>query len=122
VSAARGLGLDGETARTCARRHGAGVSSILDRVRADPGLGERIVPDAPFCRAEIVHSACGEMVRSLEDLVRRRMPLVLLSRLAPDTVAGIAALAGEHLGWDEARRADEVAAVVNRYGLSSARS
>ena len=112
VSEAVNLGLDAGTAQTCTLRYGTRIARVLERVRDDPDLARRIVPDAPFCRAEIVHAAREEMARSLNDVVRRRIPLVLVSRLDEETVREIAALAGEHLGWSDARCREEVASVV----------
>jgi glycerol-3-phosphate dehydrogenase len=100
--------MDEPTARTCALRHGSRFERVLERVRERPELARRIVSDAPFCRAEIVHAAREEMACSLEDVVRRRIPLVLVSRLEYETVREIAALAGDQLGWSEARRREEV--------------
>jgi glycerol-3-phosphate dehydrogenase len=108
VRRATSLGMDEPTARTCALRHGSRFERVLERVRERPELARRIVSDAPFCRAEIVHAAREEMACSLEDVVRRRIPLVLVSRLEYETVREIAALAGDQLGWSEARRREEV--------------
>ena len=108
VREARRSGLDEETAGICALRYGTRTASVLDRIRSDPKLAQRIVPDAPFCRAEIVHAVRQEMARTLDDVVRRRIPLLLVSRLTRQTLGEIAALAGESLGWSDARRREEV--------------
>jgi glycerol-3-phosphate dehydrogenase len=113
VSEAVSLGLDPVTAHTCTLRHGTRVARILELVRDNPDLARRIVPDAPFCRAEIVHAAREEMARSLDDVLRRRIPLILLSRLDAETVCEIAALAAEHLGWNDARCREEAASVIS---------
>ena len=111
VAEARNLGLDEETARTALERHGTRIERILALVADEPGLGRRILPDAPFCVAEIIHAAESEMVGSLEDVVRRRVPLMLIAPPPPDVLAGIAARLGDLLGWDRARRIEEVAGV-----------
>ncbi len=106
------LGLDEETARTCAGRHGSRLGRVLQRLRREPDLARRIVADAPFCRAEIVHAVEEEMARSLEDVLRRRVPLLLLSRPTSQALADAAALVGERLGWDAARRRQETDALA----------
>jgi len=102
------LGLDEQTARTCALRFGSRTERILERIRASPDLARRILPDAPFCRAEIAHAVDEEMARSLEDVLRRRVPLLLTSRMDEATLREVAHLAGERLGWDGPRRRAEI--------------
>jgi glycerol-3-phosphate dehydrogenase len=116
VREATGLGLDEETARSCALRHGSRSTRVLEHVEKDAALGRRIVAELPFCRAEVVHAVCSEMARTLDDVVRRRVPLVLLSRLTRETVQEIAELAGPHLSWDDVRRREEADSVMSRYG------
>jgi glycerol-3-phosphate dehydrogenase len=111
IGAAVALGLDVETARHCALRHGSRLDEVLAHVRDAPDLGRRVVAGAPFCRAEAVHAAREEMARSLGDVLRRRLPLLLLA--PPDAAAlrDAAELVGRELGWDDGRRRDEVAAL-----------
>jgi len=108
IGEAARLGLDEETARSCALRFGSRTERIFERIRATPDLARRILPDAPFCRAEIDHAVDEEMARSLEDLLRRRVPLLLTSRVNEDTLQQVARIAGERLGWDEKRRRAEI--------------
>jgi glycerol-3-phosphate dehydrogenase len=87
-------GLDEETARCCALRHGTKVEELLEAIRSDPSLAGRIDEELPFCRAEIVHAARHEMARGPEDILRRRIPLTLLSRLPRETLDDVVRLAG----------------------------
>jgi glycerol-3-phosphate dehydrogenase len=101
-------GLDGETAAGCARRFGTGAPAIHRLAASDPVLAGRLHPDAPFCRAEVVHAARAEMARTLEDILRRRVPLALVVRPEALPLAEAAALAGAELGWGADRRDEEV--------------
>jgi glycerol-3-phosphate dehydrogenase len=56
------------------------------------------------------------MARSLEDVVRRRIPLVLLSRLSDQSLRETGSLVGEHLGWSDARVRDEVESIRAEHG------
>ena len=105
-------GLDRETAGNCALRYGRRIAEVLDAIRHDASLAQRVVADLAFCRAEIVHAEEHEMARSLTDVLRRRLPLLLLSRLDRATIEDAARLAGQRLGWDEARRQREADAVA----------
>ncbi len=106
------LGLDAETGAACAARYGTTVERLLDVVRERPDLARRIVPELPFCAAEVVHAVRSEMARTLTAVLRRRTPLVLLHPLDRDTVAACADLAGKELGWSSERREQEIAAVL----------
>jgi glycerol-3-phosphate dehydrogenase len=116
VSAGVALGLDPEAARHAAHRFGARVEKIHQILRDRPELASRIHPELPFCRAEIVHAVESEMARTLEDVLRRRIPLTLLSRPDERRLREAADVAGELLGWSEDRRRQEVASVLDRLG------
>jgi len=106
------LGIDPETGAGCAARYGNTVGKLLGLVEARPELARRIVPDLPFCAAEVVHAVREEMARTLTAVLRRRIPLVLLHPLDRETVAACADLAGAELGWTPERRAREVEGVL----------
>jgi glycerol-3-phosphate dehydrogenase len=105
----RGLssGLDAETAGHCLR-YGRSVTSIHERAARDPSLAERLDPDLPFCAAEVAFGAEAEMAHHLDDLLRRRLPLMLLRPPERRLAERAAELAAPHLGWDEDRVGDEV--------------
>ncbi len=109
-SVARGieLGLDPLTAHTGACRHGARVGELFALIERDPGLAAPLHPELPFSRAEVVHAAAAEMARTLEDVLRRRVPVSLLARLDPRVVGDAATLADRVLGWSEDERRRQV--------------
>lgn len=72
------LGLDGETAVTCARRHGVRVAGLFQRLRVHPAEAGRVTAMVPFCRAEFAHAVEHEMACSVDDVLRRRVPLAIL--------------------------------------------
>jgi glycerol-3-phosphate dehydrogenase len=78
ISDLAALGVDLEASRWLTLRHGAGVSAIAALLREQPALAARIDTQAPFVLAEAVHAVRAEMALSIEDIVRRRMPLRLL--------------------------------------------
>ncbi|NGY04305.1 glycerol-3-phosphate dehydrogenase/oxidase [Solimonas terrae] len=73
-------GVDLEAARWLSLRHGSDIAAISALIAAHPSLAARIHPEAPFVRAEAVHAVRAEMALSIDDLARRRMPLMLLVR------------------------------------------
>ena len=76
-----------------------GVLEFLARVEAlldeNPAWRERIHPEAPYLAAEVVLAVRDEMARTVDDVVRRRMPLSLIVRDAPEWRNKVAVLMAE---------------------------
>jgi glycerol-3-phosphate dehydrogenase len=94
-------------------RYGTRASAVSSLAFAVPELAERIVPEAPNVRAEVVFAAATEMAQTVEDVLRRRTAVALK---APDGGVSAATLAAglmaKSLGWNrttEERRAREYA-------------
>lgn len=103
-------GVDAESAKCLMRRHGARAEQVLKLVDGDAQLAKRIVPDLPFIYADLLWSAQDEMVVNLHDLLRRRMPLLILARMEKVEVQRLANLVAPALGWDAVRIEQEVKA------------
>ena len=105
---ARKLGVDDESAQWLLRRHGKRVGEILSDIENDATLAPRIVPSLPFIYADLLFCARYEMVVHLHDLLRRRMPLLILAKLSSAELLQIAERVAPILGWDEVRVRQEV--------------
>ncbi len=112
-----GLGLDEETATNCAMRYGSRVVRLFEQLRQGPELARRIVTQAPFCLAEAVHAVREEMATTLEDVLRRRIPLVLLCRLADENLQEVSRLIARELDWTDERRDREVQHLTSKQRL-----
>jgi glycerol-3-phosphate dehydrogenase len=110
MAQAQRLGIDAESAGWLLRRHGARADQILLMVGETPQLAARIVPDLPFIHADLLFCARDEMVLHLSDLLRRRMPLLILAKLDAPDLRRLAELVAPQLGWDADRVAHEVEA------------
>lgn len=108
------LGITPEIAKWMMRRHGKRVEEVLRGIEDDPRLAERIVPALPFIYADLLFCARNEMVIHLQDLLRRRMPLLILARLPEETLRRIAETVASALGWDEAATNREVASCLKK--------
>ncbi|MBL1264458.1 glycerol-3-phosphate dehydrogenase/oxidase [Methylomicrobium sp. RS1] len=97
------LGIDRESAEWLLFRYGSRVPEIFEQCGQQPGSAARIVADAPFIVADLLVCARTEMVVHLEDLLRRRLPLLILAKLAPKEVRRIAETIAPVLGWDQDR-------------------
>lgn len=54
------------------RSYGSGHVEVLDYVRKDPRLGQRIAPDRPFVLAQVRHAVEHEMAHTVADVALRR--------------------------------------------------
>ncbi len=108
VVQAKVLGIEEECFKWLIRRHGKRVIEILRDVENDPALAERIVTSLPLIYADLMYCARNEMVVNLEDLLRRRMPLLILAKLDEGTLLKIARKAAAIFEWDEAKLKHEL--------------
>jgi len=104
------LGIVPEIAKWLARRHGKRIKDILRSIESDPRMAERIVATLPFIYADLLFCARNEMVTNLDDLLRRRMPLLILAKFSESTLRRLAETVADTMGWDETAIASEVAA------------
>jgi glycerol-3-phosphate dehydrogenase len=119
---ARGLelGLDESTVGACQQRYGKTIHRLYRILEDSPELSVRIEPETPSCLAEVVHAVDHEMARSLEDVVRRRVPLLLVSRPTQVALFQIADLMGSRLNWTDERKHSEVTTVFRKPGAGPA--
>jgi glycerol-3-phosphate dehydrogenase len=110
LGAAQRLGIDAESAMWLLRRHGRRCGHVFRLIETRPELARRIVPDLPLTLADLLFCAADEMAVHLSDLLRRRMPLLILARLGEEELRRLAVLVAPVLGWDEERIAREVVA------------
>lgn len=94
-------GVSAETIRHLIRYYGSRAGRVLDLVRMEPGLGERISLDGPDIYAQVVYSALEEGARTLSDIVLRRMPLGMTSSRGRDHAKKIAEVAARELKWSD---------------------
>lgn len=73
-------GLAEDIAESLTLRHGTRISAVTALLDEQPAWAARLVHDAPFIEAEVVLAVRDEGARSVEDIVRRRLPLALVAR------------------------------------------
>jgi glycerol-3-phosphate dehydrogenase len=98
--------LDVDTATHLCGVYGARAIELGQAIAADRTLGERLDRELPYVWAEIPFAARHDLARTVEDVLARRVPLLLVSR---DQGLGVcervaAQLAKVH-GWDAATTA-----------------
>ncbi|TXT23323.1 MAG: glycerol-3-phosphate dehydrogenase [Gallionellaceae bacterium] len=116
LARARELGVDPASAKWLLRRHGKRAGEILCNIESDRRLAERIVPALPLILGDLLFCARNEMVVHLEDLLRRRMPLLILAKVDEALLRRIAASVAPVLGWDEVAVNREVGCLMGNQG------
>lgn len=103
-------GVSEAAARQLAMTFGTRGAAVAARVRADPTCGEPLDPEQPYLVAQIDEAIEHEFARTLDDVLTRRIPLVLRGRDQGLSIAPrVAARLRQKLGWTEAHTAQELA-------------
>jgi glycerol-3-phosphate dehydrogenase len=95
-------------------RYGSLVTEVLDLVRRDRSLSGRLADGYPYLRAEVAYAVTHEGALHIEDVLARRVRLLIESpdagvSAAPEVGSIMAGL----LGWSRRRRATEVRRYVD---------
>lgn len=105
---------EGPAEKHLRERYGTEAAAVLAIAGESPELSEPLVPGLPYLGAEAVFAARYEMAHTLEDVLSRRARALLLDRLATAKAApAVAELVGHELGWDAARRQQQVRDLVD---------
>jgi len=111
--------LDDDTALLLVDTYGMLAVDVAVLASRRPDLAERILPDRPEVRAQVEWAVTRELAATLEDVLSRRLTLLLKD--ADQGLGAAGPVAGQMaalLAWDEARVAEELA----RYRAEVARS
>ena len=90
-------------------RYGSRIDDVLALIDIRPDLATPLDGADDHLEAEIVYAVTHEGARHLDDVLTRRTRISIETFDRGTRAASrVAALMGEELGWDDARRADEV--------------
>ncbi len=99
------------TVRHLLDRYGSLISEILEIVAADESMAERLIPDLPYIKAEILHAASHEGALSVEDVLLRRTRISFEASDSGLSAANeVAEIIGNVLQWSAADRKESVQA------------
>lgn len=101
--------LDVDTATHLCGVYGTRAFELGAMIAADRTLGERLDRELPYVWAEVDFAAKHDLARTVEDVLARRVPLLLTARdqglgVCERVAARLAAI----LGWDETMRAQMI--------------
>jgi glycerol-3-phosphate dehydrogenase len=109
---ARCAGLDEALVRHLLGRYGVAAREIVDAVSADPTAARPLATGLPYRRIEVRRAAEHEMAVTLDDVLRRRVPVSFRHADGGEAIApDVGDLMRSALGWDAA----ETARAVERY-------
>ena len=101
--------------------YGSDEEKIQALIDEDKTLSDKIHPNYPFRKAEVIWGARHEMARTIEDFLARRIRILFLdARAAIDMAPKVADLMAEELEKDSAWKKNEISTFVelaNRYLL-----
>jgi glycerol-3-phosphate dehydrogenase len=105
------LGLSTEVRDHLGFYYGSEALTILDLIEHDCSLGEPLIADLPYLRAEVVHASRSEMALTLEDMLARRLRIAIEDgQRGVEIAEQIAELMGLQLGWSAGQRREQVQA------------
>jgi len=101
-----------DLAQHLSAKFGTAAGDILDLVKVDASLGERIISEHPMIRAEVVYAVREELAATVEDVLARRVGVQFYSwRSAREAAPEVGAILGAELGWND----DQIQAAVEAY-------
>jgi len=82
---------------------------LCDLIDEDDELGLRMQNDLRYIWAEVLFAVRNDLAKTLEDVLARRIPLLLVGRKQGlDVVDRVADMMTAELGWSSERRAEEI--------------
>lgn len=111
------FGFDSDTIHCLIFRHGNRVQDIFRLAEREDFLKQKIFPDLPFLLADLVLCAETEMVVHLEDLLRRRMPLLIFRQMTRVELDSLTRTIGPFINWDKDRIEQEVTTLADRWQI-----
>ena len=80
-------------------------------MKHEPNLAEKLNPNLPFTKAEVIWAARYEMARTIDDVLSRRVrALFLNAKAAIESAPVVAELLAQELGKDENWKKNQVEA------------
>jgi glycerol-3-phosphate dehydrogenase len=111
------LGIDADSTHWLIRRHAKRVVMIFQLIENNPDWAKRIFPDLAFIYADLIFCARYEMVVHLEDLLRRRMPLLILAKLTHAQIMHLAEIVATELNWNQGTCKEEADICCQKWRL-----
>jgi glycerol-3-phosphate dehydrogenase len=94
--------LDNDALKHLTDKYGSRAIKLIFLINQNPELGERLTPQYPHLKAEVVYTAESEMACTVRDFMARRTRLELMDwQTAHAITPEVARLLGETLNWSD---------------------
>jgi glycerol-3-phosphate dehydrogenase len=94
--------LDNDTLKHLTDKYGSRAINLIFLINRNPELAEKLTPQYPHLKAEVVYTAQYEMACTVRDFMARRTRLEIMDwQTAHDITPTVARLLGETLDWSE---------------------
>jgi glycerol-3-phosphate dehydrogenase len=111
---AEDYGVPGDTIEHLLSRYGSLVTEVLDMIRGDATLARPLMLGHPYLRAEVAYAVTHEGALHIDDVLARRIRLLIESPDAGVSAApAVGAIMGGLLGWGRRRRTLEIKRYVD---------
>lgn len=89
--------------------YGSDKRSIVEIMQRDPGMADKLHERYPYTKAEVVWAVRQEMALTVEDVLSRRIRLLLLdARAAVEVAPKVAAIMAVEMGRDKQWKSDQI--------------
>lgn len=86
-------------------RYGSMIDEVLEPAEKNPQLRERLIPELPYLKAEVLYSVSHEGARSIDDVLSRRTRIAFESSdQGLSVLDDVAELISTQLGWSASQR------------------
>ena len=98
-----------------AKNYGSRMDDVLAPAEETPELMQRLSDRFPDIAAQVVYAVREEMALAVEDVLFRRTGLGTIGSPGDAAISRVADLMAQELGWDEARRTQQVEQAVAKF-------
>ncbi|GHO83345.1 glycerol-3-phosphate dehydrogenase/oxidase [Dictyobacter formicarum] len=94
------LGLSSNIIRHLGHAYGSNTNAVFDLVEQDPSLGQQLISDLPYIKAEVIYACRYEMAMKPADILARRTSIVMEDReRGQGVVDEVTQLMAQELHW-----------------------
>ncbi|HET8913131.1 MAG TPA: glycerol-3-phosphate dehydrogenase/oxidase [Ktedonobacteraceae bacterium] len=103
------LGLDPDVIKHLGHSYGTEAEALYQYIDEEVALAERLIPDLPYIRAEVIYACRREMAMKPEDVIARRTSIILEDqRSGLEALEDIVSLMGRELEWSTEQQQDMI--------------
>lgn len=109
------LGISPQSIEHLGHTYGTEALTLLEFVREDPTLAERLIADLPYIRAEVVYACRYEMAMTADDILARRTSIALEDQqCGMGALDSVLDLMAEELHWSPEQRVEQNQSYLDR--------